>query len=498
VLELKIVEGADAGQQFTVDGPRVTIGRGKPRPGQTGAIFLHDTTVSSEQASIHTDDRGSLLEHNPRATNPTLVNDRKVRRHRLRPDDQIRIGRVVIDVHERSGIALSGLFSSSEVETEPLVAPTALSPPIPAPQAAAREIRSASAGRSGRTEPDPNATTLDPRSFQPREPDISAGATQVRATATPSSRGRLTLVRGISELTNATFPLLGNSSIIGRSKTCDISIPEPGISRQHCRVEWEAGAPYIVHLSQTNSTIVNGAAIDGRRKLLDGDEVQLADQVTLRVDLGSTDAVDVPATEQPTLPPESRDRSLRAYMEEKIERDRMIEEEFSVEGSFLDVDVVGSYQMKAQTSRPPEHIIVSFERFRGFVGGVIEEFGGQVLNSNGDELMCFFEDTLQSVRSASAILSRLDDFNARMNVLESPFRFRIGVHTGTSLVDRARGVAYSPVLDVAGHLQKDAEINGLLISEATLLALPDGLPFESAGQLEDGGIPVYRLSKPIE
>jgi len=82
-------------------------------------------------------------------------------------------------------------------------------------------------------------------------------------------------------------------------------------------------------------------------------------------------------------------------------------------------------------------------------------------------------------------------------VLETPFRFRIGVHTGTSLVDRARGVAYSPVLDVAGHLQKDAEVNSLLISEATYAALPPGLPFDPAGKLEDGGMPVYRLTGPL-
>jgi hypothetical protein len=53
------------------------------------------------------------------------------------------------------------------------------------------------------------------------------------------------------------------------------------------------------------------------------------------------------------------------------------------------------------------------------------------------------------------------------------------------------------VLDVAGHLQKDAEINGLLISESTYKALPEGLPFEPAGQLDDGGIPVYRLTAPL-
>jgi class 3 adenylate cyclase len=332
---------------------------------------------------------------------------------------------------------------------------------------------------------------------KPPAAEDSASRTQVRSSSVPMARGKLTLVRGVAELVNTSFPVTGVQSIIGRSKTCDVSIPEPGISRQHCRIEWEAGEPVLVHLSQTNATSVNGITIADRQVLADGDEIQLADQVKLRLDLGSTDELVVPATEEPTLPPSSRERSLHAYMEEKIERDRMIEEEFSVQGSFLDIDVVGSYQMKAQTKRPAAHIIVSFERFRAFVGSVIAEFGGQVLNSNGDELMCFFESTHQAVRAASAILGRTEEFNRNENVLESPFRFRIGVHTGTSLVDRERGVAYSPVLDVAGHLQKDADVNGLLISEATLAALPEGLPFDPAGRLEDDGIAVYRLTKPL-
>ena len=154
-------------------------------------------------------------------------------------------------------------------------------------------------------------------------------------------------------------------------------------------------------------------------------------------------------------------------------------------------------KMKAEADRPA-HIIVSFERFRSFVESVIEEFEGQVLNSNGDELMCFFESTHQAVRSASAILQRLDEFNERQNVLSSPFRFRIGVHTGRSLVDRERGVAYSAVLDTAGHLQKAAEVNGLLISDETLKQLPEGLPFEPAGTLEHEAIATYRATAPIE
>ncbi len=107
--------------------------------------------------------------------------------------------------------------------------------------------------------------------------------------------------------------------------------------------------------------------------------------------------------------------------------------------------------------------------------------------------MCFFESAHQAVRGASAVLGRLDGFNAEQNLLPSPFRLRMGVNTGDSLVDRTRGVAFSCVLDTAGHLQKHAETNGLLISEDTLKDLPPGLSFEPAGKLPAQGISTYRL-----
>ena len=96
-------------------------------------------------------------------------------------------------------------------------------------------------------------------------------------------------------------------------------------------------------------------------------------------------------------------------------------------------------------------------------------------------------------RAGSHILDRLPRFNAEQNLLRMPFRFRIGIHTGTSLVDLDQGVAYSSVLDAAGHLQKLADIDGMMISEQTYAELPVGLPFEHAGKMEREGFGYFRL-----
>ncbi len=183
-------------------------------------------------------------------------------------------------------------------------------------------------------------------------------------------------------------------------------------------------------------------------------------------------------------------------MEDKIDLDRSIED-FNVMGTFLDIDVVGSRGMKGAGARA-EHIIVSFDRFRAYVAGICEEWDGQVLNSNGDELMCFFGSASCAVLAGSAILERLVDFNRDLNLLSQHFRFRLGAHTGISLVDLAAGIAYSEVLDTAGHIQKLAEPDTFLISQTTLESLPQQIPVTPAGELTGERWLLYRVDGVVQ
>jgi pSer/pThr/pTyr-binding forkhead associated (FHA) protein len=456
VLELMVLEGSDAGQQFTVDGPEVFIGRGRPPVGRSGVIFLHDRTVSARQATLYTTPDSWTLEHCHEATNPTRVNTKRISQQVIEPGDRIEMGRVVMEARVRQGITLTDLLPPLATGTEAL------------DESRVRE-RAAARADAGVT---------------------ASAATEVRAPLLP--RGHLRLLRGLPEFEGKRFPLQSDTTVLGRSCRSDVHIPEPGISRCHAELVWEQSGLILLHRSATNSTSINGVPVSSRQLVKSGDEILLADQVVLRLEL-QAEGIEEATAEGPSRPVRRSHRpSLREQMEEELERDRMIEEEFTAAGSFLDVDVVGSYVMKQGISRPA-HIIVAFERFRAFVEHTITEFQGQVLNSNGDEVMCFFDSPLQAVTAGSQLLCRLEVFNLEQNVLPSPFRFRIGVHTGTSLVDLERGVAYSPVLDVAGHLQKQAGVNGLLISQDTLDALPEGLPFEPAGELEREGIPIYRL-----
>ncbi len=415
VLELLGVAGADAGSRFTLEGEEILIGRGEPESGQVGVIRLADRSVSRRQAIIRRDANGTTIEHVPGAANPLRINGRETTRAPLVEGDRVELGRVVLEVRTRPGLNLTGIADSSAGTLVPADGEATELRPMPAMQVA-----------------------------------------------------ELVVLRGPEALVGTRHPVPHGTTRIGRGDEAQIRIPERGVSRIHAELVVEGRGLVLIPRSTTNPTLVNGFAVLDRAVLVEGDEIQLADRIVLRVRM--TGASGSP----PRAPAPAPASGLLHGMTRKLELEREIDA-FQVTGSFLDVDVVASRAMKGMGERP-EHIIVSFERFRAFVGGICAEFGGQVLNSNGDELMCFFEQPSRAVLAGSAILARLAAFNRDQNLLGQPFRFRLGVHTGRSLVDLAAGIAYSDVLDLAGHIQKQAEPDSLLISEATLLALPRRIP----------------------
>ncbi len=459
-----VLEGLDAGEVFTVDGDEVMIGRRLADEERGRGVMLKDSTVSARQAVIRRKDDALILHHLDGARNPTLVDGRPAREVELRHGSRIQIGRVVMEVRARDGLAISHLtqvFSAN-----------------------AREQSGSPLRRRGGTDA-PTEQLVIPKS------GIDADTTAIRPVMTPL--GRLVVQRGIEASPGKIFPIWPTSTLLGRSTEAHVRVTDIGVSRQHAELVNEGGTLMLVHKSQVNPTLLNGAEVVDRQPVRDGDLIQLADTVVLRVE------IDAPLEPRPARESdaERERRSLRQHMEERIEIDRHIEESFSVQGSFLDVDVVNSYGMKAEATRA-DHIVVSFERFRAYVGGIVNEYAGHVLNSNGDELMCYFESTLDSVRAGHQVLERLATFNEKQNLLHVGFRFRLGIHTGRSLVDLDQGVAYSPVLDVAGHLQKLAEPNTLFVSQQTIDALPPGLPFERAGTMDREGLAYYRLIGPVD
>ena len=68
--------------------------------------------------------------------------------------------------------------------------------------------------------------------------------------------------------------------VLGRSRGCDVPVPDVNVSRRHAELRQEGATYWIVDLDSTNGTAVNGKQV-GRERLRDGD----------RITLGSTEIV---------------------------------------------------------------------------------------------------------------------------------------------------------------------------------------------------------------
>ncbi len=420
-LALLIVEGADRGARLSIAVPEVEIGRGEETSAREGRVRLRDRSVSARQARLGLERDGWVLEHLARAANPTLVNGEAVSRRSIAPGDRIRMGRVILEVR---------LLAEA---TRP----------------------------AGPAEEHTEIVRIDQ----------SAEATTVLR-APVGVWGHLAVLEGPGRLGGSRFPLSGDVVKVGRQADCDIVLLDPGVSRLHAELARDGERVLLRNRSGTNPTRRNGELVEGECVIGHGDEIILADAVRLRIELprGSDEA---------TLPR----GGLRRVMEARVDLEAQLERDFVRDGTFLDVDIADSYGLKASELRP-ERVFVSFERFRGYVAKQVGEHAGAILNSNGDEVMAFFGSADAAVGCARALLAELPAWNARENLLERGFRVRIGIHTGRSAVDLQIGVAYSPVLDVAGHLQKNAPIGGVLISEATHKALASGSAgFEQGAEL---------------
>jgi len=83
---------------------------------------------------------------------------------------------------------------------------------------------------------------------------------------------------------------------LGRSSTCEISIPDPALSRNHCLFEVRDGALWITDLASANGTFVNDEPLGADSKTLaPGDRVTAGDTVLALVEPGADIPPETPA-----------------------------------------------------------------------------------------------------------------------------------------------------------------------------------------------------------
>jgi len=99
------------------------------------------------------------------------------------------------------------------------------------------------------------------------------------------------------------LPFTPPQMTLGRASESDIAIPDPLLSRAHCRFEMRDGYLWVVDLDSANETLVNDVPVKEQR-LMFGDFVAVGDSV-IRIDHAETAAplVPAPVADEPAATP---------------------------------------------------------------------------------------------------------------------------------------------------------------------------------------------------
>ena len=81
----------------------------------------------------------------------------------------------------------------------------------------------------------------------------------------------LLVVRGT--MSGRRFPISVKGSRLGRSRSCEIAINDPILSRHHCLFEYVHGDLRLTDLASTNGTFVNGEELCSRTIVLRRNDV---------------------------------------------------------------------------------------------------------------------------------------------------------------------------------------------------------------------------------
>ena len=96
---------------------------------------------------------------------------------------------------------------------------------------------------------------------------------------------------------------------LGRSSSCEVSINDPALSRNHCLFELRDGSLWVTDLASANGTTVNGVVLGAdSRELALGDVVEVGDSALTIVEAGT--AAPLPAVAGPAKPAPTVDLGL--------------------------------------------------------------------------------------------------------------------------------------------------------------------------------------------
>lgn len=127
----------------------------------------------------------------------------------------------------------------------------------------------------------------------PTEHSLRAFLLPDSAGGEPGPELRVRVLRGDERLTE----LRTHAEVVslGRGASNLVRIDDTTVSRRHAELHWHGSALWLVPVSTTNPTRLNGVAVEGPRSLQPGEVIGLADTVQVQLDWGAPDASEAAA-----------------------------------------------------------------------------------------------------------------------------------------------------------------------------------------------------------
>lgn len=214
-------------KDIPMDKPQVTIGRKMDND-----VVIDNLAVSGHHARV-VEENGTYFVEDTGSTNGTFLNEEKIQKQRLQPGDQIRVGKHVLIFEDETATA----------QTQP--APASV--------------------------PDEDKTELLPSLSDTRKSKIASAAAE---DALPGGKiGVLLVVAGQTDKNEYKLP--ARVSVIGSQDAAVVKLTgwfAPKVAALISRNE----TAYVISLSEESKKIlVNGAPVQGRGDLKDGDLIEV-------------------------------------------------------------------------------------------------------------------------------------------------------------------------------------------------------------------------------
>ena len=154
--------------------------------------------------------------------------------------------------------------------------------------------------------------------------------------------------------------------------------------------------------------------------------------------------------------------------------------------AFLAIDVVGSTQMKVGEEQAL--IELDFIEYKKFVEDKINANGALKTAWTPDGVMICFASVDSAVKAAQDVINGLDNFNTHVKTIKQDFSVRCGINSVYVYYDQNQPMQEMSdrVIDIAGHMQKEAEPDNICIAKPAVEPMKQSDGFIPSSKVVDG------------